>query len=249
MKPSQRILRVFLYAFIGIALVFGTLGGVAVWRHFHQAPDTEDEEDEVEKEEPAKESASIILYEVNEADPSQDDMKVVKAYLQTELDEWGYYDTSVSLIGDNQVQVKVPPEFDAEEVADAIKTECELTFTDYDGNVVLDGDDVADAQYVYGQVNENSDPQHHVRLTLKSSGQQKFAKATQEASMRGNGVNIININIDDETISSPSVSETINSNQCVITGNFTKENAQCLVSQIRFGKLPFSLSLVSITQD
>ena len=51
--------------------------------------------------------------------------------------------------------------------------------------------------------------------------------------------------MDDTVVSSPRVSEEINSDSCVITGDFTAETAQNLANQIKSGQLPFNLNTIS----
>ena len=51
--------------------------------------------------------------------------------------------------------------------------------------------------------------------------------------------------MDEQIISSPSVKEEINSETCVISGNFTPETAQQLANQIKSGQLPFELNTIS----
>ena len=190
---------------------------------------------------------SVIVYEADVATPSTADMDAVEQVMRTRLDNLGYFDASTSREGTNRIRVEIPNISDPEDAVQTIGATAKLSFTDYDGNTVLEGSaDVAKAEYVYGQVSENTNAQHYVRLTLTSSGQKKFAEATAKASARSEGENVINILLDEAVISSPRVSETINSDACVITGNFTQASAQALANQIQSGQLPFALHDVEL---
>lgn len=51
--------------------------------------------------------------------------------------------------------------------------------------------------------------------------------------------------MDETVVSSPRVSEEINSESCVITGDFTPEEAQDLANKIKSGALPFKLNVIT----
>ncbi len=49
----------------------------------------------------------------------------------------------------------------------------------------------------------------------------------------------------EKDISSPRVSEEINSDSCIISGDFTPETAQDLANKIKSGQLPFDMKVIS----
>ena len=51
--------------------------------------------------------------------------------------------------------------------------------------------------------------------------------------------------MDGKDISSPRVSEEINSDSCIISGDFTPETAQDLANKIKSGQLPFDMKVIS----
>ena len=59
------------------------------------------------------------------------------------------------------------------------------------------------------------------------------------------GKNYISIQMDGKDISSPRVSEEINSDSCIISGDFTPETAQDLANKIKSGQLPFDMKVIS----
>lgn len=120
-----------------------------------------------------------------------------------------------------------------------------LTFQDYQGNVVLEGTDVASAKSIYGQPSQNANSQYYVQVEFTSEGATKFADATAKAAAQSSPNNIIQIVMDDEVVSSPRVSEKIDSTSCVITGDFDAESASMLANQINSGNLPFEMTKIS----
>ena len=191
---------------------------------------------------------SVIVYEADGvAAPSGSDMDAVEQVMRKRLDNLGYFDATISREGLNRVRVEIPSISDPEAAVETVGATAKLTFTDYDGNVVLEGAaDVKNAKYEYGATQQNGSANHHVTLTLTSQGQAKFAEATAKAAARSNGENVIKIMLDDEEISAPRVTETINNDTCVITGDFTQEKAQSLANMIQSGQLPFALNDVEL---
>lgn len=74
-------------------------------------------------------------------------------------------------------------------------------------------------------------------MQFTSEGQKKFAEATGNIAARTDGTNIMAIVMDDQVISSPSVSSEIDNDSCVISGSFTRDSAASwltLSTQVRF---------------
>ncbi|MBR5218952.1 MAG: protein translocase subunit SecD [Clostridia bacterium] len=185
---------------------------------------------------------SIVSLDASIDNPSDSDMEAVVEVMRRRLDNEGYYDAIVERQGNKTVRISIPNISDPEEAVQLLKATAKLTFVDAAGNEIMQGsEDVKNATYVYGPVTENGPAIHHVQLELTSSGQQKFATATAAAAAKTDGSNYISIKLDDTVISSPRVSEAINSTTCVITGDFTEDSAKALAGQIQSGQLPFSL--------
>jgi len=106
-----------------------------------------------------------------------------------------------------------------------------------DGDVILEGTEVADAQA--GSYKDNMNNQEFVvSLTFTPSGTEKFAAATTKAHLLGESIAIY---YDGEIVSAPNVNEPITNGQGQITGNFTYEEADKLASTIRIGGLKLEL--------
>ena len=83
-------------------------------------------------------------------------------------------------------------------------------------------------------------------MQFTSEGQKKFAEATGNIAARTDGTNIMAIVMDNQVISSPSVSSQIASASCVISGSFTRDSASELADLINAGQIPFSLKQVEL---
>ncbi len=109
------------------------------------------------------------------------------------------------------------------------------------GKLVLSGKDVANAEAVYvNQDNNTSEPM--VRLTLNESGKQAFAEATKQQHENGGTISIW---LDNDMISNPTVEAAITDGIAVISGYESIVDAQKLANLINSGVLPFSLSVKS----
>lgn len=195
---------------------------------------------------------SVISFEADETTfpegktaVTEDDMNIVEAIFNTRLNAEGYSEARISRGELGQITVEIPSVFETDKAADILGSAAVLTFADADGNVVLNGEDVKDAQYKYGQLSQTSAATHYVELTLTDEAVEKFATATRNAANRAQGENYIAIYMDNNLVSAPSVSEEINSSTCVISGDFTAESANSLANQIKSGALPFSLKIIS----
>lgn len=109
-----------------------------------------------------------------------------------------------------------------------------------DGDIVLEGTDVADAQGGY-QSDSLGNQEVVVSLTFTEEGKEKFAEATTRAYENGESIGIY---YDGEFISVPTVEAAITDGQAVITGMDSIEDAQDLASMIRIGGLSVELEEV-----
>lgn len=189
---------------------------------------------------------SVITFQADAENPSDEDMEIAESIFQARLNGQGYTEARISRDDTGKVTVEIPSVFETDEAADVLGKIAELTFTDADGNIVLDGaTDIEDANAMYGQTTEMGAAGHYVELTLTQSGQTKFATATRNAAARPMGQNIISINLDGVPYSTPMVQEEINSKTCVINGIASAEEAEELANLIKSGQLPFALNKIS----
>ncbi len=190
---------------------------------------------------------SYIVYEadVDENMSAKDidkNMDVVVTMLTSRLDALGYTEGTVSRYGDKRVKVEIPQITDPEEAVQKLGSTAELTFVDSNGDVVINGTDVADAYASLGDPTGTGVEQYFVSLVLTSEGATKFAEGTERASKMASGSNWIEIQLDGKQQSRASVSSRIDGGNAVITGKFTAEDAKWLADIIAAGKLPFKLT-------
>lgn len=184
-----------------------------------------------------------ITYEANESNPSAEDMRDTVYKLQQRV---GVYSTEAEVYqeGSNRINVEIPGVYNAEEVLETLGNPGTIQFyeassdSDSGMNLVLDGNDVANAQVVT-EPNEFGNNEYMVRLTFSSEGAQKFEEATSR-----NIGNAIYIVYDGQIISAPQVDQTISGGNCVITGSFTYDQANSLATSIRLGVLKLTLTEV-----
>ena len=88
-----------------------------------------------------------ITYEASEANPSQEDMSDTIYKLQQRVTTYST-EANVYQQGVNRINVEIPGVTNATEILNDLGTPGSLTFQDADGNTVLEGTDIADAQGV-----------------------------------------------------------------------------------------------------
>ncbi|MFI5694230.1 protein translocase subunit SecD [Kribbella sp. NPDC051586] len=110
------------------------------------------------------------------------------------------------------------------------------------GPAILAGTDLSDASAGIPQ----NGLQWQVNLKFTSSGGDKFLRATQNISQRGDGQNLFAIVLDGKTISSPTVDNPIPGGQAQITGSFTEAEARDLANVLKYGSLPVKFDISSV---
>lgn len=179
---------------------------------------------------------SITYQVVGDGEPSAEDMSDTVYKMQRRVESYSK-EAIAYQEGTNRVNIEIPGVTDANTILQELGNPGSLQFTDKDGNVVLEGVDVVDAQA--GTSNDSmGNLQYVVQLTLNETGKAKFAEATTAAAVNRD---IIYIVYDNEVISYPSVNEPITGGTASITGMASFEAAQQLASQIRIGGLKTEL--------
>ena len=176
-----------------------------------------------------------ITYQAKDKNPSAEDMKDTIYKLQKRVEQYST-EASVYQEGDDRINIEIPGVSDANKVLEELGKPGSLVFQDADGNTVLEGTDVKNAE---AQTQENSttkNKEYVVALQLTKEGTTKFAEAT--AANVGKQISII---YDGQTISSPRVNQAIEGGEAVITGMESYEAADNLASTIRIGGLSLEL--------
>ena len=189
---------------------------------------------------------SIIVFEPDVEDLSKvssEDMDAAEAIIQSRLDAKNYSEAIISRQGKTGIRVEIPEIDDPQEAVEMIGATAKLEFLDADNKLIMDGskDYIKGASALYGPISEASGNVHYVQLSFTKKGQKAFAAATQAAVNAGTGKNIIAIALDGAVQMAPTVQEVINSDSCVITGDYDSESAEAVATLINSGQLPFAL--------
>lgn len=176
-----------------------------------------------------------ITYETTEKNPSQEDMSDTIYKMQQRVTNYST-EANVYQQGTNRINVEIPGVTNATEILEDLGTPGSLYFADADGNTVLEGTDIADAQGVATTDQTTGQREYVVELTMTKDGATKFQEAT--AANIGKQISII---YDGNTISSPTVQQEISGGKAQIDGMSSLEEAKSLASYIRIGSLSLEL--------
>lgn len=176
-----------------------------------------------------------ITYQAKESNPSSEDMQDTIGKLQKRVEQYST-EAQVYQQGVNRICIEIPGASDANAILQELGKPGSLLFQDPDGNTVLEGTDIADAQGVAQTNQKTNQKEYVVDLTLNDSGKGKFAEATQ--ANIGKSISIV---YDGEVISAPTVQTAITDGKCQITGMESIDSARELASTIRIGALSLEL--------
>lgn len=179
-----------------------------------------------------------ITYQTVEDNPSAEDMSDTIYKLQQRVDQYST-EASVYQQGTNRINIEIPGVSDANAILEELGKPGSLQFMDSEGNVVLEGSDVADAQGVSYQNSTTGVREYIVQLTFTEEGKAKFAEAT--TNNVGKQIYII---YDGVAVSAPRVKEAITGGTAQIDGMADLDEAKNLASYIRIGSLSLELEEV-----
>ncbi len=183
---------------------------------------------------------SVIVFEPEVEDlgtVTEEQIDAAVAALRLRLDSNGLNEATVSeQVSEDQkrLRVEIPAVTDPNEAIEYLGAMASLSFKDPQGTEVINGTHVKEAAPV------TQDGKIMVQLQFTGEGQSLFAEATGR--LVGQQLSIY---VDNVLISSPNVNEAINSETCVIEGDFDAETAKQLANQIKSGTLPFALQPIS----
>ncbi|MBR6523584.1 MAG: protein translocase subunit SecD [Clostridia bacterium] len=180
----------------------------------------------------------------NLSDISTDEVDTTVAILRQRATSQGYTEAVVTYMNNGRFRVELPDVKDPNEASQLLGKVAKLTFTEPDGTVVVEGIDIKNATYQYGQATDEG-YQHYVSLELNSEGAKKFADATSRLIGQA-----ISINLDETVVAAPTVQTAITDGSAVITMGNTAEaetEARNIASLIRSGQLPFALQEVGLS--
>ena len=203
-----------------------------------------------------------ILYNVSPLvegeELTSEDLEKTYTAIVNRIDTLGVSEPVITIEGDNLIRVALPGVSNEDEARQRISTTAVLTFRDTNDNLLMTSEILGRGG---AKLSQNSQTLgYQVKLDIKDIS--KFYSVTSEISKRGSGSNLIVTWLDFEEgkdsyesmkeicgaqgnmkcISAASVKEGISSNNVVIEGSFTREEAQTLVDLINSGSLPTKLS-------
>lgn len=179
----------------------------------------------------------VVLEAVDteQAQVNDDAMNRVVAIMEKRVNSLGLTEPIIQREGERRVIIELPGIKDPDAAIHTIGKTAMLEFRDEDGNTVLTGTDLKDAQ---ASTNPQTG-QNVVNLEFSDEGAQKFADLT----MRNVGRTIA-ILLDGEVLTAPNVREPILGGRAEITGQKTLEEAQNLAVVLRSGALPVKVEII-----
>lgn len=196
-----------------------------------------------------------ILYEVEPIDEDAEvDRSLLEATVQTlndRVNRLGISETVIDIEGDDRIRVQLAGVEDQEEARDMLATSAQLSFRDVNDKEQLSGADVKQGSAKQDYNPDNKQP----NVTLSLNDAQKFGEVTSDIKDMPEGENLLVIWMDYEEgdsfeaeagkpeseakyISAPRVSQTLNTTDVEISGQFSVEEAQRLAGIINSGSLP-----------
>ncbi len=159
--------------------------------------------------------------------------------LRSRLDENGYTEATITVEDFTNLRVEIPEVDNADDVMELIGDQGELTFRAYDNTPLVYGDKaVANAQAGY-----DTDGNPVVYLEFTADGQKMFASATETVLGYEESNRYLAIYLGERAISSPKVSQKIDSRTAEITGIETIDEAKTIASVIKSGSLNIQFTI------
>lgn len=164
-------------------------------------------------------------------------MESTVSILTSRLTRQGFTEATVTRQGSDRIRVEIPNVSDPNQILTIIGTPAQLYFVDEDGNNLMEGSMVKNAQAAQDQ-----DGKPCIAFELTDEGAKIFAEATAD-----NLGKTISITLDGETISRATVNTVIAGGKGEITGNFTADEAKNLATLILSGALPLNLTQLEVS--
>ncbi len=164
-----------------------------------------------------------------------DAMQRVVSIMERRINELGLTEPIIQREGERRVIIELPGIKDPDKAIATIGKTAMLEFKDEEGNTLLTGTDLKDAQAAMNQQNNQS----VVNLEFSDEGAQKFADATMK-----NVGRTIAILLDGEVLTDPVVREPILGGRAEISGQRDLEEAQRLAVLLRSGALPVKVNII-----
>ena len=179
-----------------------------------------------------------VLQEIVGEDVSKETLQRTRELLALRVNKFGLSEPVVTVEGDRRIRVDLAGSFDSDDVVKTLTSTGQLNFKDSEGNVLLTGSNVKNANAVLTQEGKAI-----IQLKFTPEGTKKFADAT-----RNNLGKTIEISMDDQVLTNPVVNAEINEGEAIIEGTRSFEEANRIASIIQSGALPVTLNTISINK-
>lgn len=172
-------------------------------------------------------------------------MQEAKLIIEERVNGLGVSEPNITIENGDRIRVELAGLEDPQEAIDLIGKTALLQFVDAEGNVILTGANVKEAEAILYQ-NKPA-----VSLKFDAEGTKIFKEATEKLAAKltsdPKADTSVAIVLDGKTMSKPYVSEAITTGESVISGNFTQEEALNLATAIRAGALPVDLKELEVS--
>lgn len=173
---------------------------------------------------------------------SSETMQEILQGLRARLDAKGYTEAAVEQKDAERFCIVIPSTSESVEEVQSWLTVCpQIQFTDAEGNVVLSNSDIRNVSEECAPIFPDGIKENYISFSFTQEGAGKFKTATARAAAAEPPDNIIAIVLDGIILSAPTVSQAIESNECIVHGSFSDEDTKSLAGTIKFGLLPVTL--------
>ncbi|MGM0410362.1 MAG: protein translocase subunit SecD [Bacillota bacterium] len=166
---------------------------------------------------------------------NDDVMSGIINIIERRVNQLGLTEPVIQRQGDSRVIVELPAVDDPNEAIETIGRTAMLTFRDPNGDVVMTGDVINDAEANHDQYGRPV-----VSFKLTSEGEDEFEKVTRQLLGQKMG-----IYLDDERLTNPTVQSVISGSGGQITGYDSVEDAREDAILIREGALPVPVEVIA----
>lgn len=199
-----------------------------------------------------------VLYEVEPVDTQKEvDRTTLESTVETlndRVNRLGISEASIDIEGEDRIRVQLAGVENQTEARELLSTTAQLSFRDVNDKELLSGNDVKE-----NSAKQDFDPKSNQPIvTLELKDAEKFGEVTSKIKDMNNPETTYPDNLlviwmdykegdsfaeeygkeDPKYVSAPSVTQTLNTNQVMISGNFTVESAKQLANVINSGSLP-----------
>jgi len=200
-----------------------------------------------------------VLYQVKRGDGKKlesTDLNSTYDVLKRNVDSLGVSEPEITIEGDDRIRVKLAGVTDIESARKTLSNVANISFRDIDDKLLMDSSVISGARLSY---DESGKP----AISLSVKDKEKFLEVTSSVSKKTNGENMLVIwynfesgvnsfKVDAETcgdegsdcLSAATVSQGFSSD-VIITGNFTKEDAERIATGINAGSISTKLNEIS----